>query len=638
MSPILAKENLIVGLGQAVRHGDDHILSRVDHLKQIHEPQRATRRRIRNILDGGEAAVAELLGPDANLEFHDIPLPNLMMRGMSTLAQKIGRAPTLKVPAVSRESESEAAMENAELRERILEGYDEEQRLELQLPQVARWMLGYGFSVWMVRDYLSPEGYLYPLAELRDPFDCYPGYWGPTQRPQELAVIRMVPPEVLADRYPRLKDKINPPARTSQGQRTWRGGVILGSQARGWENNSSQEDGLEVAEYMDLTGTYTVIPERGLVVDYVPSPLRGTVPFVIPRRFSFNQLAGHYDHLIGLMVAFVKMTILGVVAMEDGVFVETNVEGEVLSGEYRKGRGEVNIMAPGSTVSRPQNNLPYQLFQQIDRVERQLRIGAGYSVQDDSESPIDFATGRGIEALGLSMSNEVKEYQTTLRYAMQDLDRARLEWDEVAYGGMTKPVLGELDDKSWTETYDPAVDVNGKWRTRRVYGVMAGWDEPSKLVTGIQLLGAEILDTLTIQENLDGLDDIPGVRKRIRKEKAEKALYRIIEQAAAQPQDPLAPPNPEVMKARLALVELYKNPEKVEEILDKFYTPEDPQLNPEEEEFLGQGQEDPLAGLFGGGGGGGGAPGGTPPGVQTVLSRLELSGGAEGGSQTVQSI
>jgi hypothetical protein len=94
------------------------------------------------------------------------------------------------------------------------------------------------------------------------------------------------------------------------------------------------------------------------------------------------------------------------------------------------------------------------------------------------------------------------------------------------------------------------------------------------------------------------------------------------------------------MKARLGLVELYKNPEKVEEILDKFYTPEDPQLNPEEEQFLGQGQEDPLAGLFGGGGGGGGggAPGGPPPGVQTVLSRLELSGGAEGGSQTVQSI
>ncbi len=637
MSPLLAKP---LDRTDAGRFDDDHVLARVDHLKQIHEAQRGTRRRIRNILDGGEAAVAELLGADAALEFKDIPLPNLMMRGMSTLAQKIGRAPTLKVPTVSRQSDSEAALENAELRQRIIEGYDDEQRLEMQLPQVARWALGYGFAVWMVRDHLSPEGYLYPIAELRDPFDCYPGYWGPTQRPQELAVIRQVPPEALAQQFPRFASAINPPARTSRGQRSWRGGVILGSQGRGWESNSSNEDGLEFAEYIDISGTYSVIPERGLVVDFVPNPLRQSVPFVIPRRFSFNQLAGHYDHLIGLMVAFVKMTILGVVAMEDGVFVETNVEGEVLSGEYRKGRGEVNIMAPGSSVSRPQNNLPYQLFQQIDRVERQLRIGSGYSVQDDSESPIDFATGRGIEALGLSMSNEVKEYQLTLTYAMQDLDRIRLEWDEESYGGLTKPVLGEVDGKSWTETYDPAVDIAGRWRTRRVYGVMAGWDEPSKLVTGIQLLGAEILDTLTIQENLDGLDDIPGVNKRIRKEKAEKALYRIIEAAAAQPQDPAAPPNPETMKARMALIELYKNPEDIEEILNKFYTPEDPQLNPEEEALLGQGQEDPLAALFGGGGGGppGGAPGGAPPGVQTVLSRLELSGGAEGGSQTVQRI
>lgn len=614
------------------QHDTDHVLARVDHLKQIHEPQLGTRRRIRNIMNGGDRAVAELLGPDAALEFKDIPLPALMMRGMSILAQKIGRSPTLKVPPASRQADSDAAIRNAEKRERIVEGYDREQRLELQLPQVSRWALGYGFAVWMVRDYLSPEGYLYPIAELRDPFDCYPGYWGPTQRPSELAVIRHVPPEIVAKQYPRYADALTPPpAAPSQGRRSWRGGVILGSSTTGgtWERNSSQEDGLEVAEFIDITGTYTVIPERELVVDFVPNPLSRNVPFVVPRRFSFDELAGHYDHLIGLMVAMVKMTILGVVAMEDGVFVETNVQGEVLSGEYKKGRGEVNILAPGTQVTRPQNNLPYQLFQQIDRVERQLRVGAGYAIQDDGDSPIDFATGRGIENLGLAMTNEVKEYQLVMTYAMQDLDAIRMEWDEVNYGGMTKPVLGEMDGKAWTETYDPAADINGRWRTKRVYGVMAGWDEPSKLVTGLQLLAAEVLDTQTFQENVDGMDDPAAVRKRILKEKAEKALYRIIEATGSQPNDPIQP-NPEIAKAQMALIELYKDPDDIEAILTKYYTPNDPQLGPEEQAFLGQGQPDPLEAQFGGGGG--------PPGVSTVLSRLELSGSAEGGVQTVTNL
>jgi hypothetical protein len=227
------------------------------------------------------------------------------------------------------------------------------------------------------------------------------------------------------------------------------------------------------------------------------------------------------------------------------------------------------------------------------------------------------------------MSNEVKEYQLTMTYAMQDLDQIRMEWDEVAYGGLTKPVLGEKDGKSWTETYEPGADINGRWRTKRVYGVMAGWDEPAKLVTGLQLLAAEVLDTQTYQENIDGLDDPASVRKRIRKEKAEKALYRIIEATGSQPTDPLQP-NPDIAKAQMALIELYKDPDDIDNILTKYFTPQEPQLAPEEEAFLGQGAPNPLDAQFGGGG--------APPGVSTVLSRLELGGSAEGGAQTVTTI
>ena len=47
-------------------------------------------------------------------------------------------------------------------------------------------------------------------------------------------------------------------------------------------------------------------------------------------------------------------------------------------------------------LSKPTNNLPYQLFQQIDRLERHLRLGSAYPVSDDGQSPNAFVTGRGL--------------------------------------------------------------------------------------------------------------------------------------------------------------------------------------------------------------------------------------------------
>ena len=86
---------------------------------------------------------------------------------------------------------------------------------------------------------------------------------------------------------------------------------------------------------------------------------------------------------------------MSIIAMEDAVFTETNVTGELESGQYRKGRFAINYLTPGSQVSKPVSNLPYQLFEMIGRIERQLRVVAGYPVQDDSISPNSFITGRG---------------------------------------------------------------------------------------------------------------------------------------------------------------------------------------------------------------------------------------------------
>lgn len=585
----------------------EEVLDRVEHLRNLHLPMRRDRTRVRDILDGGAAGIKALLGDAVDSNIGDVPAPNLMLSGLERLAQKIGRRPDLKIdPPPNRDSDRARRM--ADKRERIVEYYDAQSQMELQLMQVARWLPGYGFAVWVIRERLTAEGDPYPHAELRDPYDCYPGFWGPDQQPIEMAIARRVDPNNLAKIYGSYEAPTN-----SRDSNTRSFGASRPS--GGWEG--AMANGIDIIEYYDADGTWVVLPEDNQVLDFIPNPLGSGPRFVVPKRFSFSKLQGQYDQVISMMAAMAKLNVLSLIAMEDAVFTETNIEGDLESGDYQRGRFATNFLAPGSTVSKPPNNLPYQMFQQIDRVERQLRMVAGYPVTDDAQSPNSFVTGRGLEELGASVQLMVREYHTVLRYSIQSLDSKRLEWDEIMYGKRSKPMTGVRRGASFSETYEPARDIGGNYSTRRIFGVMAGWDEASKVVTGLQLLQGGIIDTQTMQENLDGLDNISRIRSRTRQNEAERVLLGSLEQMAATA-DPTA---------MLAMVEIYENPDNMPEILAKFFTPQEPQLSPEEEQFLGQGGA--------GGPGGPGGVGGPPEDVSTVLSRLESGGGIDAGVQTV---
>ena len=71
-----------------------------------------------------------------------------------------------------------------------------------------------------------------------------------------------------------------------------------------------------------------------------------------------------------------------------------------------------------------------------------MRLGAAYPVSDDGQSPNAFVTGRGLEELGQSASLHVREYQTILKEALQEIDAKRLEYDEVMFGNVRKPIAG----------------------------------------------------------------------------------------------------------------------------------------------------------------------------------------------------
>jgi hypothetical protein len=576
----------------------EEIQYQITQLHYDNQSAYSTRGRIRAIMNGGPDGILALLGDQIKgFQDYQIPVPNLMMSGLEHLSQKIGRIPNLKVDTPNGK-DSERSKQKAEKIARIVTSYDETQKLELQMPQVGRWLPGYGFAVWVIREKRGPDGTPYPCAELRDPYNCFPGYFGADQQPKEMAIIRRVPKEALAKTYPRFADKINKKDGyqvNTLGIGSAYASAYTDSYNGSWANSNGEGDIL--AEYYNEEGTYVFHMSSGTILDFIPNPLDSGPAFVIAKKFAFDKLQGQYDQIIGLMASMAKINVMSIIAMEDAVFTETNISGEIESGQYRKGRFAVNYLAPGTQVSKPASNVPYQIFQQIDRIERQLRVGGSYPVSDDSQSPLSFATGRGLEELGASMSLMIREYHTVMADAAEMIDFKRLEWDEKMYGGSSKQLSGYYKNTFFSETYDPEKDIAGAYKTRRVYGAMAGYDEPQKIVTGLQLLQAGIIDTQTLQENLDGLDNIVRVNERITKEKAEKVLFDSL-LAQAQQGD---------AKATMAVIQIRKNPDDMSTILDKFYTAEDPEIPEQEQELLGGASLPPQ---------------GAPPGIAQFLQSM----------------
>ena len=542
--------------------------------------------RIKAILNGGADGMKALLGNKMETSDADLlPAPNMLQSGIDRLAQKISGVPQVKVDILNHNT-SDRAKVRAERLERIVTSYDEKQNLNLQLAQVARWLPGYGYSAWIITTRTDKNGYVYPTAELRDPYDTFPGNFGPDQEPRELAVLRRVPRYKLAQIYPEFAKEILNPDETDNQQEAAFGAGGLGQtyeneKQNNWEDNTGQ--GVRIIEYYDLGGTYIIFPEKNMILDFIPNFL-STPPFIFMKRVSFDELKGQYDHVIGLMAMMAKINIMSAIAMEDSVFTETNISGELESGQYRKGRFAINYLAPGTQVSKPQNNIPYQLFQQVDRLERQLRMVGGYPVTDDSQSPNSFVTGAGLNELNSTMSLMINEYREIIRHGLQSMDEKRLELDVLLAMQFPelnkKPIQGFYAGTAFSENYSPVQDIGGDYRTRRIYGVMAGFDEPQKIVTGLQLLQAGVIDVETLQDNIDGLENIAKVQERIRKNKAENVLFESVLARSAQG-DPAA---------TMAVIAIYEYPSEMTDILRMFYTPQEPQMSPEEEQMIQQQQ------------------------------------------------
>lgn len=499
------------------------VCHRVNELVNLNTQAKTAQRKIRDLMDGGVAGLRALVGQGAQRDMEvldQLPAGNPILSGITHLSTKLQQVPDLRIVP---EKDTDQAKRHADIREHILRHQDEAQALEAQMPQVGMWLPGYGFAAWVGRERVSPDGLKYLHFELRDPMECYPGDWGVDQQPEDVAFVRHIPLKNLLRMYP---DKARDLLRNhNQGDSQ----PFLDMNTSAWSNTSA---GIRVAEYVDWRGTWYVIPEKKMLLEHIPNPCTSGPLFVLPKRFAFNKLQGHYDHVIGLMAMHARLTVLQAQWTQDNVHTETNIIGQAPA-VYNKGRHAINEFDPGTQIVKPVNSMPFQAFQAIDRLERQLRTTARYSVTDDAQSPTSWATGAGLEELGASMTLEVRTYQTVLRRAIERQDALRLEWEDRTYGTAKRSLVGEYRGQRYAHTYEPSTAIGGHYRTRRKYGFMAGWDESRKLVGGLQLTAAKIIPRAVMRENLDGLDEsLPRVEALIDAEMAEDVLRDTLLQMA----------------------------------------------------------------------------------------------------------
>ena len=251
-------------------HKPAYVLERLDALRSQNAGYLADRGRIRSIMNGGASGIEAIMAWDqgkgssgrmnsASLGT-DLPAVNMMASGVERIAQRIGVPPTLKIPYGPRDST--AAQHAAEARERIVEGWDSLSNVDMQYPQIGRWLPGYGFCAWVLRPRIDPvTKQLWPHIELRDPYDTWPGFFGVGQQPSEVAFRRSVPLVAMSKAFPEYDWKaISERKRGGTASRAEAGQV-----GDSWEGNKG---GVQVLEFYDDTGMYVCVPEFDLVVDY----------------------------------------------------------------------------------------------------------------------------------------------------------------------------------------------------------------------------------------------------------------------------------------------------------------------------------------------------------------------------------
>lgn len=421
---------------------------------------------------------------------------NLIWAAARTIAQRVGRYPRIVVNPSKRDVDDSAA-EKSEGHETQLSEDLDRFNFRAILQQACYWLVTHDLMPLIVRP--SPF-YGVPVIEVKDPLTCYPGtVWPHKPEVYDVLFAQRVPAYHAARLYPEVSKVLS--------RQTTRESV----------------DTVVLAEFFDTSGVTVALLEPECVpIDYIPSILPGKITTFVSRGFSPDlDFHGQFDHVVPILIAQAKLTGLVMALAEQNVFAETNVFAELSSNQakYAWGPNAVNFFTPGpgSRVEKSINNMSPQVFQELDRLERSIRIGGGFPGQLSGEPVATIATGKGIEELTVTVDDNVNYWQTVVQDVMTRALRC--------YSDMAKAMES-----------DGADNYQANEKIKITIRHLASSD-PSETVGLLQKIDSKLLSRTTVRQRLDEIEVPEREEVIIETEMLRDAILQgVAERAAAPPE------------------------------------------------------------------------------------------------------
>jgi hypothetical protein len=388
-------------------------------------------------------------------------------------------------------------------------------RWELKMLQLALWYVTYGYVPVCVWPSASNRAYAKraPYADPQDPLRYLPGpVAGFGEQPVDGFVYWEKTVGDLAEIFPeavRGLQKYNPDLRRHESM--------------------SDADTVVCARYHGRGEITLLLPEHGEILRRIPLPddlKHPTLVQAVRPGIEADATQSPFEQLIGVFVGQARQAGLLLRFLERQVHAPIEIDAET---EYVSGPDAI-IYRPrgGQPAQKVQLQLPPDTWRGQDFSERQLRLGSRRPASRDGESPVSYATGKGIDALASGLDSQLKAAQTIFGWFLQDLAGSALCLDQALYPDEERPI-GEL-----RETYIPRRDIAGRYTVEANYGLLMGINPSYATVMLSQLIAGGLLSHKTAMTQLPVIASLSKEYERLREEQGEQAALTYLQQAALQ--------------------------------------------------------------------------------------------------------
>jgi len=490
------------------RYDDEYL---VEHRQQRGETFNAWKQRIEeaDALIRGEFPVKQADGSTLTEQPIVSNLADQMPRDVARLANEV--APTFRAPAMG---DSDPAIQNAQLRGVITEGYFEKNRFDILRPQLTMDLViaGAAFMVCWTDDRAK-----YPQMQRVDPRGAFPTLYNGTAL--DLLVVQKMPVR-LADRL----------YREANIMRDWSKMKDPAGYVEMWEYYCDDECLRAVA----LVGADASTTPSGVTILKRWYPKTDCPPIAFAQLPSpDNSFHGLIDQVGSSLVAKNQMARYVIEISDQMAYAPFEARGVINAGDP-PGPNTIYQHDPSATedtfIRRVEpakfNNQLFGLLQFLDDEQRGQLAYPAARQGDVSQS---IASASFVAATQGQLTSVVRDIQRLLADMQEQAGMVCQQLDE-NYLDFEKPLAHAIGRK---KTYRPSKDIGGVYGVQVNYGAGAGMDRLNTDVRLLQFYGAGAISLETLLENVDFVTDATG---EIDKRQREEVLRIILQRWAGDPQ------------------------------------------------------------------------------------------------------